>query len=266
MMADRFRYAQVRQMIIDAMKVDLMGPQSEDEVLDENPRHAYIIGLLAPQTEAGADAADGNDQELEADIDHEDDNNFTAGEDDDNEPVVTTRFKLPNSIGISFYVAAGTDSVCLDVIWGDYTKTTEKRPDKSGRERSYASFMRHPMKETITVHFADFDRSHEYQLTCDSNVHVYVSRIPLKNGYSFVTAYIMNRRRNPENDLEGMMFQVEIRAFSPEGRNIFAAETICRKVNAADEYYFCLLYTSTCPPSRRARVHPPTATCRRARM
>lgn len=237
-MTDRFRYAQVRQMIIDAMKIDLMGPQSEDEVLDENPRHAYIIGLLAPQTEAGAGAAEGNDQELEADIDHEEDNNFTAGDDDDNEPVVTTRFKLPNSIGVSFYVAAGTDSVCLDVSWGDYTKTTEKRPDKSGRERSYASFMRHPMKETITVHFADFDRSHEYQLTCDSNVHVYVSRIPLKNGYSFVTAYIMNRRRNPENDLEGLMFQVEIRAFSPEGRNIFAAETICRKVNAADEYYF----------------------------
>lgn len=33
MMTDRFRYAQVRQMIIDAMKIDLMGPQSEDEVL-----------------------------------------------------------------------------------------------------------------------------------------------------------------------------------------------------------------------------------------
>lgn len=61
MMTDRFRYAQVRQMIIDAMKIDLMGPQSEDEVLDENPRHAYIIGLLAPQTEAGAEAAEGND-------------------------------------------------------------------------------------------------------------------------------------------------------------------------------------------------------------
>ena len=25
-MTDRFRYAQVRQMIIDAMKIDLMGP------------------------------------------------------------------------------------------------------------------------------------------------------------------------------------------------------------------------------------------------
>ncbi len=237
-MADRIKYAQVRQMIIDAMKVDLMGPESENEVLDENPRHAYIIGLLAPQTEAGSDTADDNDQELEADVDHEDDNNFTAGEDDDNEPVVTTRFKLPNSIGISFYVAAGTDSVCLDVSWGDYTETTEKRPDKNGRERDYASFMRLPMKETLTVRFAEFDRSCEYRLTCDSNVYVYVSRIPLKNGFSFVTAYVMNRRRKSENDLEGLMFQVEIRAFSPEEKNIFAAETICRKVNAVDEYYF----------------------------
>ena len=238
MMADRFRYAEVRQMIIDAMKVDLMGPQSEDEVLDENPRHAYIIGLLAPQSEAGIDAAGENEQELEADIDHEDDNNFTAGEDDDNEPVVTTHFKLPSSIGISFYVAAGTDSVCLDVSWGDYTKATEKRTDKNGKERDYASYMRHPMKETLTVGFADFDRSREYQLLSDSNVRVYVSRIPLKNGHSFVTAYVINRRRNPENDLEGLMFQVEIRAYSPDGANIFAAETICRKVNAVDEYYF----------------------------
>lgn len=237
-MADRFKYSQVRQMIIDAMKVDLMGPQSEEEALDENPRHAYIIGLLAPQSEAGTDTASDNDQALEADIDHEDDNNFTAGEDDENEPVVTTRFKLPNSIGISFYVAAGTDSICLDVSWGDYTKATEKRPDKNGREHDYTSFIRHPMSETLTVDFADFDRSREYQLACDSNVCVYVSRIPLKNGFSFVTAYVMNRRKNPENDLEGLMFQVEIRAFSPDKRNVFAAETICRKVNAADEYYF----------------------------
>lgn len=28
-----------------------MGPFSEEEVLDENPKHAYIIGLLAPQSD-----------------------------------------------------------------------------------------------------------------------------------------------------------------------------------------------------------------------
>ena len=39
-MEDRFRYSAVRQRIIDAMKTDLMGPLTEEEVLDENPRHA----------------------------------------------------------------------------------------------------------------------------------------------------------------------------------------------------------------------------------
>lgn len=38
----RFRYSAVRQRIIDAMKTDLMGPLMEEEVLDENPRHAYV--------------------------------------------------------------------------------------------------------------------------------------------------------------------------------------------------------------------------------
>lgn len=238
MMADRFRYAQVRQMIIDAMKIDLMGPQSENEVLDENPRYAYIIGLLAPQSEPGKDSAPEDDQEVEADISHEDDQNFTAGEDDDNEPVVTTRFKLPNSIGISFYVAAGTDSVCLDVTWGDYAKTSEKYTDKDGRERSRVLYARQPMKETIKLQLAEIGRSTEYRLASDSNVSVYITRIPLRNGYSFVTVYVMNRRKNPGSDVEGLMFQVEIRAYSPDGENIFAAESICREVPGAEEVYF----------------------------
>ena len=45
-MPDRFKYAKVRQKIINALRTDLMGPQSADEILDENPKSAYIIGIL----------------------------------------------------------------------------------------------------------------------------------------------------------------------------------------------------------------------------
>ena len=48
-MPDRFKYAKVRQKIINALRTDLMGPQSADEILDENPKSAYIIGMLASQ-------------------------------------------------------------------------------------------------------------------------------------------------------------------------------------------------------------------------
>ena len=60
-MADRFAYDTVRQKIIDALKVDLMGPQSEDEILDENPRHAYVIGMLSPQVDDDGSAGKNND-------------------------------------------------------------------------------------------------------------------------------------------------------------------------------------------------------------
>lgn len=238
-MEDRFRYSAVRQRIIDAMKTDLMGPLMEEEVLDENPRHAYVIGLLAPQTDLSKGSEDDtSEQEIESVITHEDGEDYTAGEDDDNEPITTTYFQLPSSIGISFYIKSETNKINLDLSWGDYAKSTEKVTNKDGKEVERASYTRIPMKETLEVDFNSFGRSKEYDLVCDSNVRVHVSRIPLKEGYSLVTAYIMNRRKNPENNLEALMFQVNIKAYDPSEDNIFIAEHLCRKVLVADEFYF----------------------------
>ena len=41
-MADRFKYSEVRQKIIDAIRTDLIGPRDKEEVLEENPRYAYV--------------------------------------------------------------------------------------------------------------------------------------------------------------------------------------------------------------------------------
>ena len=119
-MDERFQYAEVRQRLIDALKTDLMGPQNVDEVLDENPMFAYIIGMLYPQTNTSADGVDVGEQEVEADIAYEDGEDYTSGEEDDNEPVAATKFKQQSSIGLSFYVEATTPSINLDITWGDY--------------------------------------------------------------------------------------------------------------------------------------------------
>lgn len=99
-MDERFQYAEVRQRLIDALKTDLMGPQNVDEVLDENPMFAYIIGMLYPQTNTSADGVDVGEQEVEADIAYEDGEDYTSGEEDDNEPVAATKFKQQSSIGL----------------------------------------------------------------------------------------------------------------------------------------------------------------------
>ena len=49
-MADRFKFAEVRQEVIEMLKKDLLGPSSENEILNQNPRFEYIVGMLAPQT------------------------------------------------------------------------------------------------------------------------------------------------------------------------------------------------------------------------
>ena len=99
-MADRFKFAEVRQEIIEMLKVDLLGPSSENEILNQNPRFEYIVGMLAPQTSEN----DSNEQEIGGDASFDGDADYTVGEDDDNEPVSTNRFKTPSSIGISFYL------------------------------------------------------------------------------------------------------------------------------------------------------------------
>lgn len=236
-MADRGQYSSVRQKIIDMLRTDLIGPISEEEVLNENPRHAYLVGMLVPQTDLESSSTDQNEQEVDADMAYADGEDYTAGEDDDNEPIMATRFKMPSSIGISFYIKSSTPKILLDISWGDYTKSVEKEPNKDGKEVSVTSYTRHPMLETVTVNFSDFEKSNEYRLVIDSNIVVHVSRIALKKGFSLVTAYVINKRNTPESNVESLMFQVKIKAYS-QTENEFLAEHICREVLAADEFYF----------------------------
>lgn len=235
---DRFKYSEVRQLIIDMLKMDLLGPTEEKEVLNENPRHAYVVGMLAPQTELDGEGTEVGEQEVDADIAIEDDADYTAGEDDENEPITTSHFKIPSSMGISFYVEISTPSICIDVCWGDYTKSSDKVLNKDGKEVNSAKYTRHPMKETVVVNFSEFERNKEYQLVQDSNVWLHISRIGLKRGYSLVTAYVINKRNIPEGEVESLMFQVNLKAYSSTGENIFIAEHICREVLATDEFYF----------------------------
>ena len=239
-MTDRFKYAEVRQRIIDMLKTDLQGPldPASEEVLGENPRHAYIVGVLAPQTILDGETSLQNEQEVEADIAHGDGEDYTPNEDDENEPVISTHFQTPSSIGISFYLESSTHDINIDVSWGDYAKTTEKHLNKDGKEVSGTSYKRIPVKDTITVELSKLGKSKEYQLPADSNVILHLSRIFLKNGYSLVTAYVINKRSTPESEIESLMFQVHIKAYSATNEDIFIAEHICREVLAPDEFYY----------------------------
>ena len=147
-MADRFKYSEVRQKIIDDMRIDLIGPMDENEVLDENPRYAYLVGMLDIQSD-DEDYSSTGEQEVDADMAFEDSEDFTAGEDDDNEPISTTHFQLPSSIGISFYIQSDTESINLDVSWGDYVKSSEKYTGTDEKEHIRTIYTRQPINSLI---------------------------------------------------------------------------------------------------------------------
>lgn len=236
---DRFRYAEVRQKLIDALTVDLMGPISTEEVLDENPMFAYIIGMLYPQNASSVEGTDMSEQEVETDASYEDGDYTSMPDEDDNEPMAPTKFRQQSSIGISFYIENSTKEINLDVLWGDYAKSSEQREDKEGKTRNVNVYTRQPMKETLTVNLSELNKhSKEYPLPIDSNIRVYVTCIKLKNGFSLITAYVINKRKGADNSVDAIMFQVELKAYAPDGQPIFIAEHACRQVLQNDEFYF----------------------------
>lgn len=235
-MEDRFRYAEVRQRIIDAIRMDLIGPREEEEVLEEHPRYAYLAGMLEASDDHES-CANEHEQEIDIDPDYDNGESFVADEAEEYEPISTKTFQIPSSIGISFYIQDETGRLYLDVSWGDYVKSSEEYMGDDGKRNHRTVYRRHPMKETVVVDFSTFARTKDYHLATDAEIHVHVSRIALKGGFSLVSAYVINRRKQSDCATDAIMFQVEIKAHA-EGCPAFVAEHICRKVIENDEFYF----------------------------
>ena len=229
--------SEVRQKIIEALRKDLVGPLEDDEVLEESPMFEYLTGMLYPQ--ALADCLE-QEQEVDEDVDRsEQDSNYTPKPDeDDNEPMTATKFIQQSTIGMSFYIRKETADIKVRISWGDYIKSSEKYTNEKGEEKTKYLYTRQPMNETIDVDFSSFGKNQDYSLPVDSNLHLYVTRIGLRNDYSLVTLHLINKRPKGNSTLESIIFQARIEAFSEEREDCFVAENICRDILAPDEFYY----------------------------
>ena len=100
----------VRERLLNALKIDLLGPETPDEALSQSPASRYLIGMLAPR---GTRLLPSEDEGAASTVD----------EDDDQEsgPRVAQQL-VPSSIGLSFIVASNCDSVDVRASWGEYKK------------------------------------------------------------------------------------------------------------------------------------------------
>ncbi|MBI4538938.1 MAG: helicase [Gemmatimonadetes bacterium] len=131
--------AAVRSEMVRALRLDLVGPDREDdlsaEMLRQAPSRWYLTGFLVPL---------GAPEEQRSDIapDDEPDALEERGGTDDAvppEPASARRAFLPSSIGLSVLIGAGTDALDVAVRWGDYRREggdeaggpTEEEPERT---------------------------------------------------------------------------------------------------------------------------------------
>ena len=112
--------AQVRNRLVEALRLDLVGPSGPlgdpDEVLSQSPSRWYLTGFLVPQE---ADASQRTDEAGTEDFELSSD---TGGADDETTPEAGAKRQryLPSSIGISVLVPASATRLHVNVTWGDY--------------------------------------------------------------------------------------------------------------------------------------------------
>jgi hypothetical protein len=136
---------QVRQQLVDALQLDLVGPEDESvERLSSRPSSWYLTGFLVPYEAPPADATASEQVDMAT---------TGSGGDDDAAPERASprRVPFPSSMGMSVLVPAHTEVLDATVTWGDYRKAAAVdgeiwertprrgslglivRPDKRGR-------------------------------------------------------------------------------------------------------------------------------------
>jgi hypothetical protein len=111
----------VRRQLVDALRLDMIGPENgsdlEGEVLPQAPSRWYLTGFLVP-LEAGE--AQKSDETAQDEFDFAASNGVAADDDVTPEPPAARRAFFPSSIGLSLLVPEATRQLKVEASWGDY--------------------------------------------------------------------------------------------------------------------------------------------------
>ena len=206
----------VRDRLLDALKVDLMGPESPDEVLEQSPSTRYLLGMLAPRNTTLSPAEDDSADAL-----------LNSTEEQDLGPKISQQLS-PSSIGLSFIVDPETPEVNIRATWGEYEKVEKAggvnvKPEQAAdidpdddpvitatTMRKEYVWVRTPFDFAVPISMNDSQRRKE--LTPGALIEWLIT--PLERDL-VVSVFLLNSRSTPENVRpanEDWMYQPELSA------------------------------------------------------
>src|SRR5437016_1040060 len=94
-----------RNLLVDTVVGDAIGPTTPDELIEDAPLDRYISGILYPRSADVVDAWNDVDEEgIETDI-----------EENADPPVALANVRYPSSMGLTFSVARDTGPITVEV-------------------------------------------------------------------------------------------------------------------------------------------------------
>lgn len=215
----------IRQHLVDALHLDLVGPPSRHPLADEQlhrhdrPSSWYLTGFLIPSgspPEETSDVDEGDD----LDVVHE-----TTGlvEESTEEGKAAKKGYFPSSMGLSFLVSKDTGTLDVTIRWGDYTRDEVDVPGQGPKEL----WQRHPREVSLPIPVggsADVDTK-DVPGSDGLQLQVVQREIPesglggrIPAGTRSVSLFLVNRR-TPDADLPDRAYafqaELEVRAAEP---------------------------------------------------
>ncbi|MGO8903463.1 MAG: helicase, partial [Isosphaeraceae bacterium] len=230
--------AEVRSQLVDALRVDLVGPDNgsdlEAEVLSQAPSRWYLTGFLVPLE---ADPAQKIDDTSQDEFDFEG-GDAEAGDDDTiPETPASRRAFFPSSIGLSLLVTETTEKLRVIVQWGDYRAESPsagehavEKPAPDAAPRSLLHWHRSPRHVEMDVDLpAQTALAKEEKIPGSEGLRLAVSvrsvqalgiaKDMVPAGSRSISVFLVNRRDPLEADEvrdSRFIFQASLEVWSPE--------------------------------------------------
>ena len=209
---------EVREALTRAVRLDLIGPGPGSEYADEalpgweRPSFWYLTGFLVP---SGTPAAERADDDADDDYDSEVLEKAGLAEESSQQGKRAKRRFFPSSIGLSFLVRPGADSIRVNVTWGDYRRG--KRDDAAGKQVD--AWVRESQARTITIELGSSESRPEHTVPDSAGLKLHIAErfIPteglggeIEPGTRAVSVFLVNDRPladDPKDADETYVFQ-----------------------------------------------------------
>ncbi len=242
---DDYKFAAVRNMLLEAVRKDLIGPDGgENEIITDNPSTQYITGILFPSENETQNQFDEDKFDEDKDlISLQEEDDFVPLENLDEMDEIENQeenqieknanvYQKPSSIGLSFYLDSNASTLKIKVRYGTYEELPKKDENEKGKK-----FQREQHEETLELDFPDKSFKSEKNLSSNEKLSVVALCRKIKNGKRMATVFLRNKNVSKEAAWKRSIYQVELELSSSDGENIFIPEYECRE-NLSDEYFY----------------------------